>query len=87
MANRVEFVQINGREVLSIDFSNCTSEECIAVIEQAKNLIRTRPLGTVRTLTNVENAHYNPEATRALKEYVAHNKPYVKAGAVVVSTG
>ena len=55
----------------------------MSVMIEAEAVIAARPESSVLTLTNVEGAHYTREVSDRIKEYVAHNKPYVKAGAVV----
>jgi hypothetical protein len=83
MGNRVGFIRHKSVEILLIDWSNATAEEILNAIEDAKRLIVTRPAQSVRTLTNVSGARIERRVTDVLKDYVAHNKPYVLAGAVV----
>jgi hypothetical protein len=80
---RVNFIRHKAVEILSIDWSNAAAEEILAAIEDAKTMIRSRPERSVRTLTNVTGARLDRRVTEVLKDYVAHNKPYVLAGAVV----
>ena len=82
-SKRVNFIRHKAVEILSIDWSNATAEEILAAIEDAKTMIRSRPERSVRTLTNVTGARLDRRVTEVLKDYVAHNKPYVLAGAVV----
>jgi hypothetical protein len=83
MSERVSFIRHKSTEILMIDWSNATADEILAAIETAKTKIASRPHKSVRTLTNVTNARADRRVTEALKEYVAHNKPFVLAGAVV----
>jgi hypothetical protein len=83
MSDRVSFVKHKGVEILYIDWSNASAAETLEAMAAAKAIIAARPLASVRTLTNVTNAHADRVVTRALPAYVAHNKPYVAAGAVV----
>ena len=83
MSDRVHFITHKGKEILSIDFSGLSPDEMLQVVDEAKVLIAGREANSVRTLTNVQGAHYNRVVSEALKAYVAHNKPYVRAGAVV----
>ena len=70
--------------MLFVDFSTTTSlAEFLTVIEEAKQTIASRPLRSVLTLTDVTNSYFDSNVNVPLKKYVAHNKPYVKAGAVV----
>lgn len=83
MSERVSFIRHKTAEILLIDWSDATADEILTAIEEAKKQIASRPEKSVRTLTNVTNARADRRVTEALKEYVAHNKPYVIAGAVV----
>jgi hypothetical protein len=83
MQKRVNFVRHKGAEILVIDWSDGTADDILAAIDEAKRLIASRPEKSVRTLTNVSGARLERRVTDVLKDYVAHNKPYVMAGAVV----
>ncbi len=80
----VQFIQYKYAELLYIDFSATKSlDEFLAVMDEAKPIIASRPLNSVLTLSDFTNSYFDSDVTSPLKEYVAHNKPYVKAGAVV----
>lgn len=83
MHKRVSFIRHHGIEILHIDWSNASPAEMLDTMSEVKRVISARPLRSVRTLTTVEGAHMDRAVTDALKDYVAHNKPYVLAGAVV----
>ena len=83
MPERVRYIEHKGVEILFIDWSDATSAEILKTMAEAKRLIALRPLQSIRTLTNVANAHVDRAVTEALRDYVSHNKPYVIAGAVV----
>lgn len=83
MSNRVRFIRHRNVEILHIDWSGATPAEMLAAMDVAKTTIAGRPHGSVRTLTTVHNSQMSHAVTDALKDYVAHNKPYVLAGAVV----
>jgi hypothetical protein len=83
MHSRVRFIRHKGVDILHIDWSRATPEEMLEVMAEVKRVMAMQPAGTVRTLTTVQDARINRAVTDALKDYVAHNKPYVRAGAVV----
>lgn len=72
-----------GRKIIHIDFSRIGGDELLKAIEEAQSVIATQSPSSALTLTNVTDVRYNKTITERLKAYVAHNKPYVKAGAVV----
>ncbi len=80
---RVRFIEHKESRILYIDFSHATPEEFLATIELAEKTIGAEPPSSLLTLTNAEKAMHDRHVTERLKSYVEHNKPYVKAGAVV----
>jgi hypothetical protein len=79
----VAFINHNGKELLFLDFSNCKAGDVFLVIDEAKKAIRTRPENSVLTLTDVTNMRFDDRVTEQMKAFTAHNKPYVRAAAVV----
>lgn len=84
---RVKFITHHKKEILFLDFSNSLPHEVLQTIDDAKRVISARPEGSILTLTDVTNARFNDAVSDGLKQFTAHNKPYVKAGAVVGVTG
>ena len=83
MSKRVHFITHNGVKILFIDWSSATPAEVLEAINDARTIIAEQPAASVRTLTYVQHARMDRTVTESLKDYVAHNKPYVLAGAVV----
>lgn len=84
---RVRFIRHRDREILFLDFSNSLPREILQTIEDAKRVISGRQERSLLTLTDVTNARFDESVGDGLKQFTAHNKPYVKAGAVVGVTG
>ncbi len=84
---RTQFMQHNGKEILYLNFTECKAAEAYPIIEQAEAMIRTRPENSLLTLTDVTNLRFDDKLTERMKQFTAHNKPYVKAAAVVGVTG
>jgi hypothetical protein len=84
---KIKFIHHKGKQILYIDFSNCSPQEMLSHMQQAQRLISTQPKNSVFTLTDVTNAHYDRKVSAALKEYTNANKPFVKAAAVVGISG
>jgi len=86
-AERVQFIKHEGKEILFLNFSECRAHEVIPVIDQAKLVIRTRPEQSVLTLTDVTNMRFDDRVSEEMKAFTLHNKPYVRAAAVVGVVG
>ncbi len=84
---RVKFIKHEEKDILFLDFSNTRTDEVLKIIEDAKQVISTKPMNSLLTLTDVTNARFNDEVGDGMKRFSAHNKPYVKAAAVVGITG
>jgi hypothetical protein len=84
---RIKFITHKDKQILLIDFSHLRATEVPDVMKEAQQVIAGQPKQSVLTLTDITQMGFNMEVTAALKEYVAHNKPYVKASAVVGAEG
>ncbi len=79
----VKFIEHDGMRILRINFSNCRNEEYHRRIELAGETIRAEPENSVLTLTVLRGSEYTPVIMEKMKPYVAGNRPFVIAGAVV----
>jgi hypothetical protein len=61
--------------------------EILKVVEAAKEMIRGNPPNSALTLTNFDGMFFNKEILDLMIRYVAENKPYVKASAIVGAGG
>jgi hypothetical protein len=86
-ASRVQVLERSGREIVCIDFSRATPGDITATTAAAIPLIRTRPPGTVLTLTDATDIKISDLANRQIGEFMAGNKPYVRAAAVIGVSG
>lgn len=87
---RVKTIIHKYKQVIDIDFSNLTSynmPEILKVVQDAKQMIRTNPLNSVLTLTDFDGMFFNKEILDLMIQYVAENKPYVKASAIIGAGG
>jgi hypothetical protein len=83
----VRFIEHKGKKILHLDFSRKKADEVLPIIEHARSTIGAQPPKSVFTLTDVTETGFNAKISDAMKEFVAHNKPYVAASAVVGVTG
>ncbi len=85
--SRVKRLTYKNKYILLIDFSDLKASEVLPVISEAKSAIAQHPKQSVLTLTDVSRMGFNASIIQAFKEYVIHNKPYVKAAALVGAEG
>jgi hypothetical protein len=84
---KVEFIRHKDKEILFLDFSNGNPEDNLPVLEETKKIIAVQPYNSLLTLVDVTSAKFNNESRDKLKAFALHNKPYVKASAVVGVAG
>ncbi|MFA6957772.1 MAG: hypothetical protein WC538_18045 [Thermoanaerobaculia bacterium] len=80
---RTRFIEHEGVRILEIDFSGCRGEEYLRRIDEVAAVIRAQPERSLLTLTIVTGSEYSAAMMDVLRPYIAGNKPYVLAGAVV----
>ena len=84
MQKEFQVIEHKGKKILLFDFSHCQcKEEIEPIIHGAKQWIQGKEPTSVLTLTDVTDANYDTESLNLLKDLTIHNKPYVKAGAII----
>jgi hypothetical protein len=86
-SERVKFIKHGGRDILLLNFVECSANDVLHTIDEAKSVIAAQPQGSLLTLTDVTNARFNEEVTNRMKEFTTHNKPFVKAAAIIGVSG
>jgi hypothetical protein len=82
---RTRFLDNGGQRVILLGFEGITDEAMgLAVVAEAREFIgRLKPDGSHFTLTDVTRTTYNRRIVDAFKELTVHNRPFIKAAAVV----
>ena len=81
---RVKFIEHREKKILHIDLSDCSVELALQIIEESKKIMRQQLENSVLTLTDINNDNaFIPDLFHAMREFVQHNKPYVRASAVI----
>ncbi|MBA2627026.1 MAG: hypothetical protein H0U85_03370 [Gemmatimonadales bacterium] len=86
---RTRFIDHVGRKILLIDFSGIEdAQTALDAISEARAVVAAQPAdGSLLTLTSVDGAYFDSGVLKAIRELAEHNRPYVRAGAVVGLTG
>jgi len=85
--DRIRFISHKGVDILLLDFSGCQVMEIFPLFTRAKAVIASRPRGSLLTLADVTGTQVNDTISHQVKSFTIHNKPYVKASAVVGAEG
>lgn len=86
---RSKFIEHKGTRILYNDFSGLeNSEAALEALADTRDLIAEQPEGSLLTLTNVAGTNlFETDVATALYELLRHNKPYVRAAALVGIAG
>lgn len=79
----VRFIEDKGKRILYMDAVNCDLEDMMALLEKAKALIVKEPPGSLLMMTSLNKGNYHGVFRKVAKEFTLHNKPYVRASAIV----
>ena len=83
MEDRIGFITHQGKQILLVDLSNCSTAEVERIVRAVPGVVTTRPRGSVLILSDFTGASFDEEAVRAMKESAVFDKPYVKRSAWV----
>jgi len=78
IADRVLFVDHQGRGILLLDLSYCSAGEVEETLRVVPELVTNHPRASVLVLTDFTGASFDAEAIRVIKETAVFDKPFVK---------
>jgi hypothetical protein len=81
VSDRVRLIE---HGIVLLDFSGISEpEKELHRSAEAKRLIASQPRGQALVLTDVTGSNFSQRTIESLRDLVQHNKPYVKASALV----
>jgi len=86
-ADHVGFITHKGKQILLVDFTNCTPEEVKSVADKARRIITAQPPNSVLVLADFTGAQFSRDAVTRIKEVTTYDRPYVKRAAWVHTEG
>lgn len=90
MSDRIRFIPnpASSDQVLLIDLRGFnTPSESLDYIALARSVVAAQPHNSLQCLVDVTDARFNTEVVEAMKEFAAHNRPFVISSAIVGVTG
>ena len=85
---RIEEFTHDGKNFIYLDISGFkTNDEFIQFIEESKPIIAKYAEQSLHTITNITDVRFDTRTKELATEWMTHNKPYVKFGAVVGMSG
>ena len=83
MREQIRFITHKRKQILLIDFSNCSAREVEEIARAAPETVTAQPRGSVLLLADFTGALFDHEALRVMKESAVFDKPYIKKSAWV----
>jgi len=81
--DRIKFITHQGKQILTVDLSNCSADRVEKILRELPEVVTTRPFGSVLIFSDFTGASFDREAFRVMKEAAVFDKPYVKKSAWV----
>lgn len=88
--DRIKIITHKGKSIVQADlasFTVSTKQELGEAIAEIKDYIAKQPLGSILIVTDVTGIRFDMEIIKMFIEFTAHNKPYIKASAVIGIVG
>ncbi len=83
LADRVNFINHQGKQILLVDLTDCTAEEVTAVVDEVKRVVTSQPENSVLILADFAGAQFTKDAVTRLKEVTTYDRPHVRRAAWV----
>lgn len=81
--NRIRFIEHASKKILLIDFSRCSAAEILILLAEVQDKVTGSPHGSVLTLADFTDGHFDKAVVTRMKEVLVHDRPYVKRTAWV----
>lgn len=81
--SRIQIVPHKGKQIVYLDFSGCKVVDLLPIIDEAKRTIAKQPKESALVLSNVTDTEISKDTSALMKDFTTHNKPYVKASAII----
>jgi hypothetical protein len=78
---RIHFISHQRKQILLVDFTNCSAVEVEEIARAAPETVTAQPRGSVLLLADFTGASFDHEALRTMKESAVFDKPYIKKSA------
>ena len=87
-SDRCRVVSHAGKRVIVFDLRDQTdTASSVRLLEDFKRVVAMHPpTGSLLALTDVRGSRYSRELLDALKQFAAHNRPYVRSAAIIATT-
>ena len=83
MNDRIRVVTHAGKQIMVIDFSNCSTPQLMPLLDDVRKVVSGNAKGSVLTLADFSGAKISKSVAMRMKEVLTLDRPYVKRSAWV----
>jgi hypothetical protein len=84
---RVNWIQIQGKPILALDFNQATPNDSLAMLQDIVQAFEGQDLNSVRALADLRDVSYDPSISQKFKTALLKLNPYMRATAVFGASG
>jgi|SRR5579862_9708217 len=81
MEDRIRFIEHQGKQILFVDLSNCSSAEVTKIVHLVPKFVTAEPKNSVLLLADFRGAEFDRTAVTAMKEGTVFDRPHIKKSA------
>jgi hypothetical protein len=81
MSERLRFIEHAGKQILFIDFTNCSHDDSMRLLADIQATVEEQPRGSLLVLADFHNAQFDRQLATRIKEVLVFDRPYVKRSA------
>lgn len=81
--DRVRFLTHQGKQILLVDYTNCTRQTLLDILKERERIVLAQPKGSVLTLVDVTGVEVSKEVVDEAKKVAVRERDRVKRAAIV----
>jgi hypothetical protein len=81
LEERLRFVKHKGQAILALDFTHCSAEEALLLLDMIRATVARQARGSVLILADFAGAEIDKRVARRVQEVLVLDRPYVKRAA------
>jgi len=85
--DRVRFIPHQGKQVLLVDYTNCTRQAVLDILKERERVVMTQPKASVLMLVDVTGAQFSKDTVEEIKKVAVRERDRVKRAAMVGAEG
>jgi hypothetical protein len=85
--DRVRFLTHQGKQILLVDYSGCTRQTLLDILEERERIVLAQPKGSVLMLVDATGAQFSKDVVEEVKVVAVRERDRVKRAALVGAEG